>query len=112
MLTRIRVSALTGAAEFCMFEQFCQPGKGAPPHYHTVEEVLTVLDGSAEVWVEQDRSTLTAGESVVVPPLPRHGFRNVGDGVPHVQAILAAPVFEASFDDRAETQRRWFVADA
>jgi quercetin dioxygenase-like cupin family protein len=109
VMTRMLVSALTGATQLCVFEQFCQPGKGAPAHYHTVEEVLTVLDGTADVWVEEDRSTLTAGQSVVVPAGRRHGFQNVGDTVLHVQAILAAPVFEASFDDRTETQRRWFL---
>jgi len=106
--TRMRISARNGAGQLCVFEQFCDPGKGAPVHTHTVEEVLTVLAGEAEVWVEAARATLTAGQSLIVAPGLRHGFRNVGGTVLHVQAILAAPVFEASFDDRAETQRRWF----
>jgi quercetin dioxygenase-like cupin family protein len=105
--TRMRVSALTGAAQLCVFDQFVDPGHGAPNHRHAVEEVLSVLAGTAEVWVEAARATLTAGQSVVVPAGQSHGFRNSGAAVLHVQAILAAPVFEASYDDRAETQRRW-----
>ncbi len=103
----MRVSALNGSTQLCLFEQFCDPGKGAPTHMHTVEEVLTVADGTAEVWVEDERVTLTTGQSLIVPAGQKHGFRNAGDTVLHVHAILAAPIFEASFDDRAETQRRW-----
>jgi quercetin dioxygenase-like cupin family protein len=108
--TRMRVSALNGSTQLCLFEQFCDPGKGAPTHLHSVEEVLTVMDGTAEVWVEDELVMVTTGQSLVVRAGQKHGFRNVADTVLHVLAILAAPVFEASFDDRTETQRRWFLS--
>jgi mannose-6-phosphate isomerase-like protein (cupin superfamily) len=44
---------------------------------------------------------------MVVPAGHRHGFRNTGTTTLHVQATLAAPIFEASFDDRNEISRRW-----
>jgi len=44
-----------------------------------------------------------------VPPGQWHGFQNVGETVLHVQAILAAPIFEASFDGQAEMRRRWLA---
>ena len=109
VMTRMHVSAVAGAGELCVFEQFCEPGRGAPTHLHTVEEVLTVLDGEAEIWVEDERGTLAAGQSVIVPPGQWHGFQNVGETVLHVQAILAAPIFEASFDGQAEMRRRWLA---
>ena len=105
--TRMRVSALTDSMQLCLFEQFCDPGKGAPTHLHSVEEVLTVLDGTAEVWVEGERSVLTNGQSTIVSAGRRHGFQNGGAATLHVLAILAAPVFEASFDDQTEARRRW-----
>jgi quercetin dioxygenase-like cupin family protein len=108
--TRMRISALTNATQLCLFEQFCDPGKGAPTHLHSVEEVLTVMAGTAEAWVEDERATLTAGQSLLIPAGQKHGFRNVGDAVLHVHAVLAAPIFEASFDDRTEAQRRWVAA--
>jgi mannose-6-phosphate isomerase-like protein (cupin superfamily) len=74
---------------------------------HAVEEVLTVLEGQAEFWIENERETVMAGRSVIVPAGRRHGFRNSGMSTLHVQAILAAPIFEASFDDRNEVSRRW-----
>jgi quercetin dioxygenase-like cupin family protein len=106
--TRMHVSAVTGSVQLCMFQQWCDPGKGAPTHLHAVEEVLTVLDGEAEMWMDEERARLTAGQSMVIPAGRKHGFRNVGHGTLHVQATLASPIFEASFDDAREVvSRRW-----
>jgi mannose-6-phosphate isomerase-like protein (cupin superfamily) len=107
VLTRMWTSALSGTAQLCVFEQRCDPGKGAPTHLHAVEELLTVLDGKADVWLEAEQATLTSGQSLVVPAGRKHGFRNTGTGTLHVQAILASPIFEAAFDDQRETPRRW-----
>lgn len=107
VMTRMLVSALNGARELCLFEQFCDPAKGAPTHTHTVEEVLTVLAGQADVWVGDEHRTLSAGQSVIVAPGQRHGFRNSGATTLHVHATLAAPIFEAAFDAKSELRRRW-----
>ena len=107
VLTRMRVLALTGGSQFSIFDQWCDPGLGAPTHLHAVEEVLSVISGRAEVWLDGDRADVTAGCSVVIPAGHRHGFRNIGTKVLHVQAVLAAPIFEASYEDRSEVARRW-----
>src|SRR5205085_6254047 len=107
VVTRMQVSAVTGSVQLCVFQQWCDPGKGAPTHLHAVEEILTVLDGQAEFWLEDERTNLTAGQSILVPAGRKHGFRNTGAGTLHVQATLAAPIFEASFDDQKEVSRRW-----
>ncbi len=109
--TRMHISALTGAVQLCIFEQWCDPGRGAPTHLHAVEEVLTILAGQAEVWLGEEKSSLTAGQSLRVPAGRKHGFRNTGDTTLHVQATLAAPIFEASFEDRNEIAHRWVPAD-
>jgi mannose-6-phosphate isomerase-like protein (cupin superfamily) len=110
VMTRMRISALAGSAQLCVFEQWCLPDKGAPTHLHAVEEVLTVLAGRAEVWLGEEKAMLTAGQSMLVPAGRKHGFRNVGDTTLHVQATLAAPIFEAAFDDQTEVSRRWVPA--
>jgi mannose-6-phosphate isomerase-like protein (cupin superfamily) len=110
VLTRMLCSAVTGARQLCLFEQWCEPGRGAPTHLHAVEEVLTVVDGEAEFWLGDGGSMLTRGQSVIVPAGLKHGFRNVGSGVLHVRATLAAPIFEAAFDDAREVSRRWLPA--
>ncbi len=105
--TRMLVAASNGARELCIFEQWVAPGTGAPTHLHPVEEVLTVLSGSAEVWVGDTRFPLTAGQSAIVPARSRHGFTNTGTGPLHVQAVLASASFEASYEGRSEVVRRW-----
>jgi mannose-6-phosphate isomerase-like protein (cupin superfamily) len=105
--TRMRVSAVVGAMQLCIFEQWCEAGCGAPTHLHAVEEVLTVLEGQAEFWIENEREAVSAGQSVIVPAGRYHGFRNTGSATLHVQSTLAAPIFEASYQDRNETSRRW-----
>ena len=107
VLTRMVVSAAAGSRQLCVFEQWCDPGLGAPPHLHAVEEVLTVLEGEAEIFVEEGRQRAMAGQSVVIPAGLKHGFKNCGTGTLRVQAILASPVFEAAYDDARETPRRW-----
>jgi quercetin dioxygenase-like cupin family protein len=105
--TRMSASAAAGAAQLTVFEQWCAPGLGAPAHLHAVEEVLRVLAGRAEVWVGAERQTLEAGASVIIPAGAVHGFRNVTDGTLHIQAILAAPIFEARYLDPERDVRRW-----
>jgi len=106
--TRMLVSAVSGSVQLCIFDQYCQPGHGAPTHLHAVEEVLTILEGRAEIWVGDDRAEVGAGHSVIVPAGIKHGFRNVSETDPlHVRATLAAPIFEASYEDRKELARRY-----
>jgi quercetin dioxygenase-like cupin family protein len=107
VLTRMRTSAGNGATQLCLFEQWCDPGHGAPTHLHAVEEVLHVLDGEADVWVGEEHRTLKPGQLAIVPAGVKHGFSNCGTGTLHIQSTLAAPVFEAAYDDKRETPRRW-----
>ena len=109
--TQMHVSAETGSNQLCIFEQWCEPGHGAPMHSHAVEEVLMVVSGTARVTVASQNRELTAGQSAVVPAGILHGFTNTGADVLHVRAILAAPVFEAAYEDRTETPRRWLPPD-
>ncbi|MGY8667120.1 cupin domain-containing protein [Bradyrhizobium sp. UFLA05-109] len=105
--TRMLASARTGATALCIFEQWVAPGAGAPTHSHTVEEVLTVREGEAEIWLEGDGVRVTAGQSVLVPAGRRHGFRNAGTTTLHVHAVLASAIFEAMPEGASEVTRRW-----
>lgn len=109
--TRMLISALTNAKELCIFEQWVAPGTGTPIHAHPVEEVLTVLSGQAEMQLDGERAVLTAGQSLVIPALRKHSFRNSGTGMLHIHAVLASPVFEAQVEGNAEAVRRWMPAD-
>ena len=105
--TRMVVSAQSGAAHLCIFEQWVAPGHGAPTHSHPVEEVLTVLQGEAEMWIDEGRVIVSAGQSLIVPARRQHGFKNSGATMLHLHAVLASPVFEATTEGAAEVTRRW-----
>jgi mannose-6-phosphate isomerase-like protein (cupin superfamily) len=107
--TRMLISARNGAAQLCMFEQWIAPGNGAPTHSHPVEEVLTVRQGQAEMWIGQERVVVTAGQSLIVPAGRQHGFRNSGQVTLHLHAVLASPVFEATPEGATEPVLRWSV---
>ena len=105
--TRMLVSAQNGASQLCIFEQWVAPGAGAPTHSHPVEEVLTVREGEAEMWIDQERLIVSAGQSLLVPAGRKHGFRNSGNATLHLHAVLASPIFEATPEGATETVRRW-----
>jgi len=107
VLTRMLASAANGATQVCIFEQWCDPGHGAPTHLHAVEEVLHVLEGQADVWIGERHETLATGQLMIVPAGRKHGFSNSGKTTLHIRSTLAAPVFEAAYDDKRETPRRW-----
>ena len=108
--TRMVISAANGATQLCVFEQWVAPGKGAPTHSHPVEEVLTVHAGEAEMWLDQEKIVVTAGQSLIVPAGRSHGFRNSGTVTLHLHAVLASPIFEALPEGATEMVRRWGVA--
>ena len=64
--------------------QTSQPGYVAPMHSHPYMEILHILDGVAEAWIEgqEDRAvTLRKGDTIAIPPETPHSFRVVGDDV-------------------------------
>jgi mannose-6-phosphate isomerase-like protein (cupin superfamily) len=105
--TRMLVSAGNGAAQLCVFEQWIAPGAGTPTHSHPVEEVLTVREGEAEMWMGEARLIVYSGQSLIVPANRMHGFRNSGTVTLHIHAVLAAPFFEAMVEGATEVTRRW-----
>jgi mannose-6-phosphate isomerase-like protein (cupin superfamily) len=105
--TRMLVSARCGSTQLCIFEQWVAPGVGAPTHFHPVEEVLTVRDGEAEMWIDDERVVVQAGQSLIVPAGRKHGFRNSGHATLHLHAVLASPIFEATPEGATEVVRRW-----
>ncbi|HTC96778.1 MAG TPA: cupin domain-containing protein [Bradyrhizobium sp.] len=108
--SRMLVSAMNGATQLCIFEQQVAPGTGAPTHSHPVEEVLTVREGEADMWIGEAHVTVSAGQSLLIPPHLLHGFRNSGSTTLHVHAVLASPIFEALPEGATEPVRRWQAA--
>ena len=74
--------------------QTAQPGYVAPVHSHPYLEVLHILDGVAEAWVdgEEDRKvTLRRGDTIALPPGVPHSFRVVGPDTLRLLGTHASP---------------------
>lgn len=65
------------------------------------------MEGEAEIFLRDESVIVKPNQSVLVPAGAKHGFKNVGTGILKVRATLAAPIFEASYEDRAELSRRY-----
>lgn len=71
--------------EVLQVEIWVEPGGGVPAHIHpAVEERFKVLAGRPSFLAGRKWQAAGAGETVVVPPGVRHGYRNDGDETAHV----------------------------
>jgi mannose-6-phosphate isomerase-like protein (cupin superfamily) len=74
--------------------QTAEPGYAAGMHSHPYLEVLHILEGTAEAWLEgqEDRPVrLEVGDTIALPPDVPHTFRVVGDRVLRLMGIHASP---------------------
>ena len=83
-----------GSTPFRTGIQTAQPGYVTPVHSHPYLEVLHILDGTAEAWLdgEEDRAVvLHKGDTIALPPNRPHAFRVVGDQVLRLLGTHASP---------------------
>lgn len=61
--------------------QTSPPGYQTPIHSHPYVEILTVLEGKGEAWLDGDSRTvaLEPGVTIAIPARRRHGFRTLGE---------------------------------
>jgi quercetin dioxygenase-like cupin family protein len=66
------------------------PGQGHAFHRHPeMEEIIYVLEGACEQWVEREKRILGPGDVVHIPINTVHCSYNVGDSTLRVLAILS-----------------------
>jgi quercetin dioxygenase-like cupin family protein len=74
------------------------PGKCHDFHFHPgQEEVIYVVEGTIEQWIEREKSVLTAGDSVVIPADAVHASFNDGTEAAKILAILSPAVGEDGY---------------
>ena len=87
-----------GLAGIVTIEATFLPGKSHDFHRHPgQEEVIYVVEGTIEQWVEQDRTILSAGDSVLIPASVVHATFNDGDAPARILAILSPAVGEDGY---------------
>ena len=74
--------------------QTSAPGYVAPMHWHPYVELLFIIEGEADVWLqggEANPTRLTAGDCVALPADIPHSFSTVGDKPMRLLGIHANP---------------------
>jgi quercetin dioxygenase-like cupin family protein len=97
-------ASVGGTSKLIINESWNEKGIGAPTHMHPdgLEEIIMVLEGTAEFWVDGTHDTLTAGDLIILPPYSHHGFKNVGDDILHILAVFSSPSAPTIFDDKPD----------
>jgi len=70
----------------------CQMYAGHAHKFHRhpkMEEILYVLSGTAEQWVEKEKRVMTAGQSLYLPANVVHGTYNIGKDTLDFLAVLS-----------------------
>ena len=86
---------LTEADELLLVRVRMPHGKAHQFHRHpAMEEIIYVISGVAEQWVDQERRILRAGDLAHIPRDVVHGTYNAGDGTLVFLAILSPAKFD------------------
>jgi mannose-6-phosphate isomerase-like protein (cupin superfamily) len=91
--------------------QTSQPGYEAPVHSHPYLEVLHILDGTAEAWVDgrdESRVVLRRGDTIALPPGVPHSFRVVGDEPLRLLGTHVSPRRIVHYKDGGTTDARGY----
>ena len=101
--------ATTGAGQLVVIEVKLDPGGGHDFHRHpNQEEVIYVLDGEIEQWVDRRRRTLRAGDSAFIPAAMVHASFNVSGADAKLLAILAPSIGEEGYElEEVHEQSPW-----
>jgi quercetin dioxygenase-like cupin family protein len=93
----ITTAASTGG-RYTVLEQVTPPGWGPPRHIHSREdEIFYILEGSYELHVGDERRTVSAGASAILPRGIPHGFRNVASSDSRLLCVIAPGGLEEYF---------------
>ena len=81
--------ASTGARQLVVIEVTLAPGKGHAFHKHPQqEEVIYVIEGQVEQWLEQEKRVLGSGDVVFIPADAVHASFNTSNHNAKLLAIL------------------------
>ena len=89
----------TGAEHLTVIDVTLSPGKGHDFHKHPdQEELITVLEGEVEQWLESEVKTLHPGDSIYIPAGVVHASFNSGDGKARMHVVLGPCVGPTGYE--------------
>ncbi|HEY1479715.1 MAG TPA: cupin domain-containing protein [Gaiellales bacterium] len=92
------VGPADGSQGIAAIEATFNPGGAHAFHTHPgQQEVIWVLEGRIDQWIEQERQTLGVGDAAVIPEGAVHATYNDGDVPARILAILSPCVGESGY---------------
>ena len=95
--------------------QTAQPGYAAPVHSHPYIEILHILDGVAEAWIDgkpESTVVLRKGDTIAVPPETPHAFRVVGEQSLRLLGTHVSPKRIVNYRDGVASDTRGYRSEA
>ncbi|MDH3246077.1 MAG: cupin domain-containing protein [Saprospiraceae bacterium] len=90
---------VTHAKDLVILHVTLLPGKGHDFHKHPgQEEVIYVLDGEIEQWVDKEKRILKPGDSAFITANMVHASFNIGSANAKVLAILGPAVGQSGYE--------------
>jgi quercetin dioxygenase-like cupin family protein len=89
---------MTGTQNLILVRVTMPPGRGHQFHYHPMrEEIIYILEGTGEQWVDRDCRRLKSGETAFIPRNIVHGIYNSSRRPVTFLAILSPAEAEGPF---------------
>jgi quercetin dioxygenase-like cupin family protein len=97
MKVNFPIYAATGAQASSVVYMVLEPGGMVGTHTDSAEEIVLVLEGTIEGWIEDERGTLEQGSMVLIPVMKPHGLRNVGTTTARAIGFFAGATVVSTF---------------
>lgn len=89
---------LTGTELLTLVRVTMRPGAGHQFHYHPArEEIIYIVDGAAEQWVDREKRRLLPGDIAFIPRKVVHAIHNTSRRAMTFLAILSPSEAEGPF---------------
>jgi quercetin dioxygenase-like cupin family protein len=84
------------------------PGEAHRFHFHpNMEEILYILSGTAEQWIEKEKRVMKAGDAIYLPVGMVHGTYNIGAETLDFLAVLSPAKSEGPVTVEVSEQEPW-----
>jgi len=93
------IHSAAGAASTATVLFELDPGAELAMHQDSAEELLIIVQGTAEARVGDEVGRLETHQVGLVPPMAPHGLRNIGDDVLRVLGTFSASTVVSTFEE-------------
>jgi quercetin dioxygenase-like cupin family protein len=91
------VTGTQTAGKYALIDMLIPAGGGPPPHRHDFEEMFHILEGEFDVTVRDHTQRAAVGQTINIPALAPHRFRNTSDGQGRLLCLVSPSGLEEFF---------------